>query len=462
MTRSVVTQPDACGIKCPQLSRYIRCGQYKCPVDCQMSTWSGWSKCTAECEGGLRSHTRSIRVKPTNGGEMCNTNEESQPCNTGSCDRNCRLQRWTKWTPCSVACGGGLQYSKRHVLIPTRGEGKCPKDHSRQRLKDKTCNTHSCNGDEICIAKQDLVIAVDSSGSVNKDGFAIIVKYTSALLARYQMEYFGDKAMRIGVVLFGNGIIMADGKTVSPALNKQKLTSSMADVKTAVTGLPYKKGFTNMAQAFSMAEDMFIKGSRRSAQQSVMVITDGKPSFAFMTDEMVHQLDDKGILRYFVAVNNQGAKSDTMMQLREWASSPWETNMIHIPGLAMMEADTDLWVEKALTKFCPEAYSPSTALWEEQTYGFEHVKDSAWCGRRKRLLSRNADNAEACAALASGAGAKSFSLGVWYRRNYCYSGTMQVDLDQYRAWGANKVNPTCPSGWKSSMMYDFYAMEPVR
>merc|ERR1719408_227187 len=124
-----------------------------------------------------------------------------------------------------------------------------------------------------------------------------------------------------------------------------------------------------MAQALSMAEDMFIKGMRKDAQQSVMLITDGKPSFKFMTNEMVEQLDDKGIMRYFVVVNNQGPESDAMKQMQMWASQPWETNMIHVQGYELLEADAELWSEKALTKFCPQAYSPSNAYHEETTYG---------------------------------------------------------------------------------------------
>merc|ERR1719161_2269216 len=109
LTREIVVMNNEFGIACQCLSRQRKCGQKKCPVDCVQSKWSGWTKCTKECEGGVRGRTRSVMVQPKNGGVACNTASESEPCNTGSCDRNCRLKKWTQWSPCSVACGGGFQ-----------------------------------------------------------------------------------------------------------------------------------------------------------------------------------------------------------------------------------------------------------------------------------------------------------------------------------------------------------------
>jgi len=362
-----------------------------------------------------------------------------------------------------VACGGGFKERFRHVLIPTRGEGKCPKDTSAKRYRKGRCNQQKCNGDEICIAKQDLVIAVDGSGSVRESGFKVLKEYVGKLLERYETEYFGQNTMKIGITLFGNGIIMPDGKTVSPAINAQKLTFDKDAVKGVVEGLPFKKGFTNMAQAFAMAEDMFVKGSRKGAQQSVMVITDGKPSFSFMTNEMAEQLQDKGIMRYFVVVSETSLNDDSMKVLKAWASQPWETNMVHVQGLEMLEADMDLWSEKALTKFCPMSYSPEAATYETKVLGYQHVKDGGWCGEKKRgnLLSKGANTAEQCAALAAGAGKQSFMFGSFFRRGWCYGGTMEVSGDQYKEWTTSKHKPSCPDGWKSSMLFDFYALEPV-
>jgi hypothetical protein len=51
----------------------------------------------------------------------------------------------------------------------------------------------------------------------------------------------------------GNGKLMPD-KTVSPAKVIQELSFDMDKVAGAMEGLTWQKGFTNMAQAFSMAE----------------------------------------------------------------------------------------------------------------------------------------------------------------------------------------------------------------
>jgi len=297
---------------------------------------------------------------------------------------------------------------------------------------------------------------------VRNKGFKTLIDWVGVLLKRYMTTYFGQRAVKVGIILFGNGVIMPDGQTVSPAINAQKLTFDMEAVKGVVSGLPFKKGFTNMAQAFAMAEDMFTKGSRKNAQQSVMVVTDGQPSFSFMTAEMVEQLDDKSIMRYFTLITETPMKADEMKNMRTWASQPWETNIVHVEGgLLMLEADPELWAEKAVTKFCPEAHSPMSEMYTSNLYGFQHVKDSGWCGEIGTLLSKTTQDAEACAALAAGALAKSFLLGSFFRRGYCYAGTMDVAKEQWDQWAVSKQEPECPSGWQSSMLYDFYAMEPV-
>ena len=99
----VVDPPNACGPRCVALSRTKKCNQKRCPVDRVMSEWCGWSRCTAHCEGGARSHTRSSISRPKNGGIACNTNKETETCNTMSCDRGFILAPWTRWERCFEA-----------------------------------------------------------------------------------------------------------------------------------------------------------------------------------------------------------------------------------------------------------------------------------------------------------------------------------------------------------------------
>jgi hypothetical protein len=466
MKREVVVPNDDCGIKCPRLSLFKRCGQYHCPINCHMSEWSGWSKCTAECGGGLQSHTRSILFKPKNGGMACNTVEESRPCATMSCDRDCSLSRWTKWTPCSMACDGGFKEQFRHVARPIRGFGKCPTASSRYRYRKAGCNEQGCKGDEICVAKQDLVIAVDGSGSVRAGGFDILKKFVAKLLTRYRTEFWGADAVKIGIVLFGNGVIMPDGKSVSPAILASPLSFDKEAITTVVNDLPFKKGFTNMAQAFSSAETAFIQGSRRGAQSSVMVVTDGKPSFNFMTTKMVEQLEDKGVTRYFLLVNEEDLNSDANRLMKSWASDPWETNVVHVPGgLTLLDSDMDLWADKTLVKFCPKAYSPTDALYEEQNYGYALIKMGGFCGEQpdENLLTDGVDGPESCASLAVGAGASSYILGIGFARGKCYKGTVAVDQKLWDQWEGNRKAPECAEGegWKSTALFDFYAVKPM-
>lgn len=133
----------------------------------------------------------------------------------------------------------------------------------------------------------------------------------------------------------------------------------------------------------------------------------------------------------------------------------------------MLEADANLWAEKAITRFCPEAHSPMSEEYEIQMYGFQHVKDSGYCGEKlkENILSQGVTGAEQCAALASGAGKQSFLLGAFFRRGWCIGGTMEVNVDQYKEWSSqeSKKDPKCTlgEGWKSSMLFDFYAVEPV-
>jgi len=126
-------------------------------------------------------------------------------------------------------------------------------------------------GDEVCIAKQDLIIAIDASGSLRQKGFEAVRAFAANITAKLQSNYFGTEAVKVGVILFGNGRLQKSG-TVAPA--KSVLTSmwstDMAVVKGAIMSLKWQKGFTNLAQVFVLARKMFSKTQRSDAQNALM------------------------------------------------------------------------------------------------------------------------------------------------------------------------------------------------
>jgi len=469
LSREVIVTPNACGHACPQLVDDRKCNQFKCPVNCLMSRWSGWSKCSKDCEGGVEEKTRSVLTKPKNGGKMCDAVSEQRPCNTGSCDRDCTLEDWTSWSPCSMACDTGNQYRVRKVDIPIRGDGKCPKPKSYHRYELQDCNAHPCIGDEICTAAQDLILNVDGSGSVSEDSFKLVVNFTGELLKRYKSKYFGVAAVSIGVTQFGNGVIESDG-TISKAVLVSDLVSdyeSSDTLKTAVAGMVHQKGFTNMAQGFVLAEKLLMQGGRGESQHAVMTISDGKPSFLFETTEKAQEFDDKGIMKYMVGIA-EFPGSDEWRLMRELASQPADTNTVFVPGFDALGDGGGPFVREAIAKFCPAAMSPSQVLDQDKVQGWMLVYKKGYCGNLGRTLGRNIRDPADCFKLAQAAKKTGFSMGRRYRRGKCCVELLKFTCDDYEQWQKDPRDPKCndmyggnQGGFHKSRYYDWYALEPV-
>mmetsp|Transcript_130843 Transcript_130843/g.317827 ORF Transcript_130843/g.317827 Transcript_130843/m.317827 type:complete len:992 (-) Transcript_130843:108-3083(-) len=464
MKRDKVVVPNDYGMACPAMERIKKCAQKKCPVKCLMSEWSGWSKCSKECEGGVQSKTRSVLVKAKNGGTGCDSVQEERDCNTGSCDRDCTLKDWTDWAPCSMACGGGTTKRTRSVLVPIRGQGKCPTDKSRNRYGEDQCNTQLCVGDEICIAQQDLIIALDASGSLKSDGFEVLQKFAVNLTQRYEPKYFGLDAVKIGLVLFGNGhlLTLPDGTTsITSAINAQPLTNDFDLVRTKIREQTWQRGFTNMAQALTLADTMLAQGGRENAQSAVLVLSDGKYSFKYQTQEKARELKDKNIQLFMAPVTDfVGESEDT---LKSWASQPWETNYERIPGLAALKYNAEIFVQKFIAKFCPDSMSPSLLHREEEQKQYMLIHENGWpsddCGRW--YWEGKVNSHDDCAEKARSRNLKAFAYGRSYAAGRCYSEAIDITQDFWDTYTSERSNPPCPSGvYLFNPFYDTYAINP--
>eukprot|EP00922_Rhytidocystis_sp_ex-Travisia-forbesii_P067222 GHVS01099978.1.p1 GENE.GHVS01099978.1~~GHVS01099978.1.p1 ORF type:complete len:3586 (-),score=566.23 GHVS01099978.1:255-11012(-) len=148
-SRSLVTKEAGGGKACPATEQNQKCAIYPCPTDCQLSEWGAPSPCSVACGEGTNTRTRRIVVPASTDppGLSCGPVRESLSCvgGQGACDRDCRLSAWSPWSKCSADCGGGMASRERTVEQPPVGLGKqCPKGGMQEY---KTCNAQACASD---------------------------------------------------------------------------------------------------------------------------------------------------------------------------------------------------------------------------------------------------------------------------------------------------------------------------
>merc|ERR1719324_976442 len=88
LTRNIMTHP-AGGAKCVPLSAMKKCNMAPCPVDCKLSGWRDWSKCSAECGGGVQQRLREVTTSMKFGGKPCDYTYETRACNNQACEKDC-------------------------------------------------------------------------------------------------------------------------------------------------------------------------------------------------------------------------------------------------------------------------------------------------------------------------------------------------------------------------------------
>ena len=73
--------------------------------DCEWSTWSAYSECSADCNGEM-TRTRTCEVEGECGDEP---STQTEPCNN-DCGQ---WEQWSKYSVCSAGCGEGEQTRTR-------------------------------------------------------------------------------------------------------------------------------------------------------------------------------------------------------------------------------------------------------------------------------------------------------------------------------------------------------------
>jgi len=359
LTRSVLTHPDG-GAKCLPLAAMRKCNLQPCPVDCKVSTWSGWSKCSAECGGGVQQRLREVERAMKYGGKPCGATSESKACNGQACEKDCDLTEWTKWSYCSKDCDGGTRKRTKFVKVQPEGEGHCPGQWSSKRLQYKACNMKRCKidpGKEVmsCNNTLDVVFLIDGSGSLGKRGWdAEIIaakKFVDAFSstgAKAQMAlilYSGPRTWGgVGKCTGKNG-----GKVDMEKTCKIKtithFTKDMKKVKELIGGLSWPSGSTLTSLALQTAKAELALG-RKEAKSIVVVITDGRP-LSYRNTWLAAKNVRKSARLVWVPVTRYAP----LKSIKSWATRRWQENVVQVKTFKDLEKPD--MVNHVIANICP-------------------------------------------------------------------------------------------------------------
>jgi hypothetical protein len=336
LIRSVLTHPNG-GAKCLPLKALRSCNNQPCPVDCKMEAWSGWSKCSADCGGGVTQRLREVKLAMRYGGEPCGETSETKACNTQACEKDCELSDWTLWSACSKDCDGGTRKRQKFVKEVAKGEGKCPDQWSLKRLQYQPCNmkrcvTKSATTPLACNKTVDVVLLLDGSGSMGKKGFKAEIKTAKLFVGAFMKSGKANMAIfRYSGPRTYAGVDACTGKSKKKRSPEEcgiktvtHFTDDLKEVNEKLTSLEWTKGSTLTSLGLLAAKAELALG-RKNAPAVVVVFTDGRPMSFRKTSMAAHELRKVARLMWVPIT-----KYAPLKEIKEWATRRWQENIVRV------------------------------------------------------------------------------------------------------------------------------------
>lgn len=337
MTRRIVRAPPGATPLCPPTELHRVCNDVPCAVDGVMGRWEEWSGCSRACGGGIRTRFRKVVQEARHGGLPTGETVQQEVCNSRACDQDCVLSEWTGWGNCSKVCNGGHRARVRNVLSPELVGGICPLERDPERLETRRCNKQKCPDKPLpkCTAFLDLVMVLDSSGSMGEPGFTAAKQFLEEVISRMSLGV-GSTKTRVGAVSFA-----------SAAAVQLPLTAVPSDVISGLSGIAWDKTHTNTGQGVAVAGEMLAHQARPQAQKAIVVITDGMPTSAYILSTESDKLQQQGVRIGFVLVGHGvGTKA-----VQNWVSWPAAENVVQVPTFAALKSEEAM--SGLLANLCP-------------------------------------------------------------------------------------------------------------
>jgi len=365
LTRAIASAAQG-GSKCLPQRQLKSCNNQACPIDCVQEPWSGWSKCSSECGGGVEQRIRKTLVPMRYGGKTCGDTKQENQCNTQACDVDCTLSVWSAWTACSKDCGGGTKKRVRYVTKAATGNGKCAGRWSAERLEYTQCAMNRCVSSVnhttlACLDnKIDVVLLLDGSTSMTQKGWDAEIQLAKKFVDAFNSPVASSVDAQMSVILYSGPRYWGEwrkcfGKRTKEAERKKAcrvdtvthFTGDLNAVSKKVAGLSWPKGGTLTSLALKTAQSELALG-RKGRRANVVVVTDGKPMSPRYTRLASRSLRKTARLLWVPVTQNAPLK-----QIKKWATRRWQENVFEVKSFKDLNVQRDAVVTHIISSICP-------------------------------------------------------------------------------------------------------------
>jgi len=324
-----------------------------------LAAWSGWSKCSAECGGGVTQRLREVKSAMKYGGKPCGATSQAKACNAQACEKDCELSPWTKWSSCSKDCDGGTRKRQKFIFKNAEGAGKCAGAWSPDRLEYKACNMHRCElamgaAALTCNRTQDIVLLIDGSGSLGQQGWDSEIKAAKTFVKAFSggkaemavILYSGPRTWGGVYKCFARNTKKVDRERICAIKSVTHFTADLKKVDSLITGLVWPQGSTLTSLALLNAKAEMALG-RKNAQANVIVFTDGRP-LSFRKTWIASYIVRKVARLMWVPVTRYAP----LGWIKRWATRRWQENVVRVKTFADLEDPST--ITRIVANLCPK------------------------------------------------------------------------------------------------------------
>lgn len=336
------------------------CEEQPCPVNCKLAEWSEWSKCSADCGGGVRQKMREVIRAEAHEGKPCGQTSKTESCNMGSCEKDCELSDWSIWSTCSKDCDGGTMKRMKYIKSKPEGKGKCPDAWSVKRLNFKPCNTQVCQVTPAqmathCTQEEDIVLLIDGSGSLGKSGWDAEIKAATKFVEGFKsasakaafsiIVYSGPYWWwRVYSCIYWSRYV--DTERVCKIKKVLDFSTNYDTVLAKIKAQRWPGGTTLTSLALGVAKAELSLG-RKDAKSNVIVFTDGRPMSTRHTWLAARDLRKAARLMWVPVTRYAPLK-----QIKWWATRRWQENVVVVKEFK--DLDKDEKIVQIIANMCPK------------------------------------------------------------------------------------------------------------